>query len=132
MNENDATAYSDGAIRCDDQAVTIRRYYPWGAKRIPYTSIKSVQRLPLTGANAVRRWRIWGTGNFVHWWNLDPHRPKRTSPSCSTSASACAPRSHPTTRSPSNTSSPHTARTLNRIADSLSRGFRAGRVRTSV
>jgi hypothetical protein len=31
----------------------------------------------LTGANKVRRWRIWGSGDFVHWWNLDPHRPTK-------------------------------------------------------
>lgn len=58
--------------------MTIRRYYLWGAKQIPCTSIKGVQRLPLTGVNKVRRLRIWGSGDFVQWWNLDPHRPKKT------------------------------------------------------
>jgi hypothetical protein len=53
-------------------------YYPWGAKRIGYSSIRSVQRLPLTGANKVRQWRIWGSGDFVHWWNLDPGRPHKS------------------------------------------------------
>lgn len=69
--------YDDGTIRCDEQAVTIRRYYPWGAKRIPYTSIEGVQRLPLTGVNSGRRWRIWGSGDLRHWWNFDPHRPRK-------------------------------------------------------
>lgn len=72
-----AAAYDDGDIRCDDQELTIRRYYPWGAKRIRYTSIRGVETLPLTGVNAVRRWRIWGSGDFVHWWNFDPRRPDK-------------------------------------------------------
>ncbi|WP_306193166.1 hypothetical protein [Streptomyces sp. MK5] len=72
-----ADIYDDGTILCDDQGITIRRYYPWGAKRIPYASVKGVKTLPLTGANKVRRWRIWGSGDFVHWWNFDPHRPKK-------------------------------------------------------
>ena len=75
MSHENTTAYEDGGILCDDQGLTIRRYYLWGAKRIPYTSIRGVEELPLTGASKVRRWRIWGSGDFVHWWNLDPHRP---------------------------------------------------------
>jgi hypothetical protein len=62
--------YDDGNIALDDTALVIRRYYPWGAKRIPYASIRSIGRLP-TG---IRRWRIWGSGDFRHWWNLDPSR----------------------------------------------------------
>ncbi|WP_042372063.1 hypothetical protein [Streptacidiphilus neutrinimicus] len=85
MNENPTTnpgpdapdSYDDGAIVCDDQGLAIRRYYPWGTKRIPYAAVRSVETLPLTGANAVRRWRIWGSGDFLHWWNLDPHRPQK-------------------------------------------------------
>lgn len=77
MSVNTA-AYDDGGIRCDDQELTIRRYYLWGAKRIRYTSIRGIQTLPLTGLNAVRRWRIWGSGDFVHWWNLDPRRPGKS------------------------------------------------------
>jgi hypothetical protein len=74
-----AAAYEDGEIVCDDQGLTIRHYYPWGAKRIGYASIRNVERLSLTGANTIRRWRIWGSGDFVHWWNFDPHRPKKES-----------------------------------------------------
>ncbi|WP_030902905.1 hypothetical protein [Streptomyces sp. NRRL F-5126] len=69
--------YDDGAIRCDDQGLTIRRYYPWGAKRIRYASIQDVETLPLTGLSRARKWRIWGSGDFIHWWNLDPSRPKK-------------------------------------------------------
>jgi hypothetical protein len=70
--------YDDGRIACDEEELVIRRYYPWGAKRIPYGSVKGVDKLPLTGPNKVRRWRIWGSGDFVHWWNLDPTRTQKT------------------------------------------------------
>ncbi|MEZ0091957.1 hypothetical protein [Streptacidiphilus sp. EB129] len=69
--------YDDGRILCDDQGITIRRYYPWGSKRIRHASIRGVETLPLTGVNRVRRWRIWGSGDLVHWWNFDPSRPKK-------------------------------------------------------
>jgi hypothetical protein len=50
-------------------------YFPWGTKRIPYRSIRSLQRVEL---GAVRgRWRIWGTGNPRYWASLDPGRPKK-------------------------------------------------------
>jgi hypothetical protein len=77
MSTNTA-AYDDGGIRCDDQGLTIRRYYPWGTKRIRYTSIRGVETLSLTGPNRVRKWRIWGSGDFIHWWNLDPRRPEKS------------------------------------------------------
>lgn len=70
--------YDDGRIACGEDGLVIRRYYPWGSKRIPYVSLKGVDVLPLTGANKVRRWRIWGSGDFVHWWNLDPTRTHKT------------------------------------------------------
>lgn len=73
MSVNTAT-YDDGLIRCDDQELIIRRYYPWGAKRIRYTSIRAIKTLPLTGLSKVRKWRLWGSGDFVHWWNLDLRR----------------------------------------------------------
>jgi len=66
--------YDDGRIACGETGMTIRGYYfPWGSKRIPYGAIHSVRRLP-PGAG---RLRIWGSGDFVHWWNLDPGRPKK-------------------------------------------------------
>lgn len=68
--------YDDGEIACDDAVLTIRRYYPWGAKRIPYDSIRSVQSRPLKPVRG--KWRIWGSGDFKHWWNLDTGRPHKT------------------------------------------------------
>ena len=67
--------YDDGRIACDDIVLIVRRYYPWGSKEIPYSSIRSVNRRPLTGVRG--RWRIWGSGDFKRWWNLDPGRPHK-------------------------------------------------------
>ncbi|MCU4187361.1 PH domain-containing protein [Acidiferrimicrobium sp. IK] len=58
--------YDDGRIACDESRLVVRRYYPWGgAKSIPYASIRSVTRSPLTGLTG--KWRIWGSSDFVHW-----------------------------------------------------------------
>jgi hypothetical protein len=65
--------YDDGSIACDDAGLVIRRYYPWGAKTVPYATVRSVRRLTL----GIRKWRIWGSGDFVHWWNFDPARPQK-------------------------------------------------------
>ncbi len=68
--------YDDGRIACDDHALVIRWYYPWGgAKKIPYAAIRAVQRRPLTAMSG--KWRIWGSGDLTHWWNLDTTRPKK-------------------------------------------------------
>jgi hypothetical protein len=69
--------YDDGRIVCDNRGLLIGSYYPWGAKRIPYASIRGVKELPLTGSSRMRKWRLWGSGDFVHWWNLDPDRPSK-------------------------------------------------------
>lgn len=72
------TDYEDSGITCDANGILIKRYYPWGAKRISYSAIRAVDVLPLKGLNRVRRWRLWGTGDFIHWWNWDGSRPKKT------------------------------------------------------
>ncbi len=64
--------YDDGRIACTDTALLIRWYYPWGAKQIPYSSIRSVERRALGASGG--RWRIWGSSDFVHWYNLDRDR----------------------------------------------------------
>ena len=70
--------YEDDQVSCTDTELVIKRYYfPGVAKRIAYADIRGVTRLELTGINAARRWRIWGSGDFIHWWNLDPHRPSK-------------------------------------------------------
>jgi hypothetical protein len=68
--------YDDGNIACDDSGLIVRRYYPWGTKTIPYGSIRSVIRRPLSPVRG--KWRIWGSGDFVHWWNFDARRPRKS------------------------------------------------------
>jgi hypothetical protein len=63
--------YDDGRIACTDDSLVIRRYYfPVGDKRVAYDSIKLVRRTPLLTGKG----RIWGSGDVVHWYNLDPGR----------------------------------------------------------
>ena len=68
--------YDDGRIACDDRGLVVRWYYLWGAKRIPYSTIRSVSKRPMNPARG--KWRIWGSGDFVHWYNLDGTRPGKT------------------------------------------------------
>jgi hypothetical protein len=65
--------YDDGLVACADDALIIRRYYfPMAtSKRVPYADIRSVQRC------AVGKGRIWGSGDFIHWRNLDVRRPQK-------------------------------------------------------
>ena len=70
-------AYDDGRVACTEDAVIIRWYYfpPWD-KRIPYQKIEQVRRVQMTAMSG--RYRIWGSGDFVHWFNYDPHRPSKS------------------------------------------------------
>lgn len=51
-------------------------YFPWGTKHIPYASIRSLDRFDMTALRG--KGRIWGSGDFRHWANLDPGRPKKS------------------------------------------------------
>lgn len=67
-------AYDDGKIACTDTNLIIRRYYfALGAKTIPYTAIREVRLLPLGSGKG----RIYGSGDFAHWFNLDTDRPRK-------------------------------------------------------
>lgn len=72
---SDMSLYDDGRIACDDEGLAIRWYYLWGTKRIPFRAIRSATAFPLSRVRG--RWRIWGTGDFVHWYNLDGDRPNK-------------------------------------------------------
>ncbi|OEV38930.1 hypothetical protein HS99_0019620 [Kitasatospora aureofaciens] len=69
-----ARMYNDGLVTCTARELVIRRYYfPLAsAKRIPYERIRGLQQVPLSRLGG--RWRIWGSGDFVHYFNLDPGR----------------------------------------------------------
>jgi hypothetical protein len=70
------SAYQDRWIECTDSEIRVRGYYfPWGTKRIPYTSIRSLDRFVMTALRG--KGRIWGSGDFSHWANLDPGRPRK-------------------------------------------------------
>jgi hypothetical protein len=69
-------AYDDGRIACTDDGLVIRSYYfPAGDKRIPYGDIERVRVLPMDGISG--GYRLWGSGDFTHWFNWDPGRPKK-------------------------------------------------------
>lgn len=71
-------SYADRWITCTPDAITIRGYYfPWGTKRIPYTSIRSMSRVSLSALRG--KARIWGTANPRLWASLDPGRPAKKS-----------------------------------------------------
>lgn len=65
--------YQDQWITCTDDAILLRWYYLWGTKRIPYTAIRSVQRVDVTPLHG--KGRIWGSANLKYWASLDPGRP---------------------------------------------------------
>lgn len=69
------TGYDDGKIACTDSELVIRNYYfPFGAKRIPYAAIKEVRRVPM---HFWGKGRIYGSGDFLHWFNFDAGRPRK-------------------------------------------------------
>lgn len=70
--------YRDRWIACTADEVVIRGYYfPWGSKRIRYSSIRSVALVKLSPRSG--RLRVWGTSNPRYWASLDPgRRTKRT------------------------------------------------------
>ena len=69
--------YEDSYVTCDDEGLTIRRYYfPFGAKRIPYSRIQGVDEKEM--GTWTGKWRIWGSSWPSHWFHFDPTRPRKT------------------------------------------------------
>jgi hypothetical protein len=68
--------YLDAKVQCVAGGVRIRGYYfPWGTKRIAYSSIKGVRSVDIAAFTG--RARIWGTANPGYWANFDPQRTKK-------------------------------------------------------
>ena len=66
--------YKDRWIECTADAVLVHWYYfPWGTKRVPYSSILEVRRVPI--GTFTGRGRIWGSTTLQYWASLDPSRP---------------------------------------------------------
>jgi len=71
-----STTYEDRWITCTPEEIEIRGYYvPWGSKRIPYASIRSLRQVAIGALRG--RARIWGTANPRYWAHLDPRRPSK-------------------------------------------------------
>jgi hypothetical protein len=64
--------YDDGKVACDGEGITIRWYYLWGSKRILFRDIRSVKTYSLRPIRG--KWRLWGSGDLVHYYNLDLSR----------------------------------------------------------
>jgi hypothetical protein len=68
--------YTDPRIEATSDGLWIRHYYlPFGDKRIPWDTIRSVGRVEVGALRG--RFRIWGTANPRYWANLDPGRPRK-------------------------------------------------------
>lgn len=68
--------YEDKHIVCDDEAITIQRYYfPLGSRRIPYRSIRGIEEHHMGTLSG--RYRIWGAGDPRYWFHLDLERPSK-------------------------------------------------------
>ncbi len=70
--------YRDRWIKCTDEALIIRGYYfPFGSKKtIRYGRIREVHEIKMGPATG--QWRIWGSGDFKHWFNWDAGRTRKT------------------------------------------------------
>jgi hypothetical protein len=61
-------------VACTDEGVLIRRYDMFlRSKRVRHEQIGNVEEFPLGRMRG--KWRIWGTGDFRHWFNFDRSRP---------------------------------------------------------
>jgi len=68
--------YEDRHIVCDDEALTLKRYYfPFGSKRIPYAEMRRVDDEPMDWMTG--KLRIWGMGPTPVWFHLDVDRPNK-------------------------------------------------------
>lgn len=69
--------YDDGLIACSDDGVIIRRYDVFlRPKHIPYDQIREVTQVELRGLR-FGNWRLWGSTDLRHWFNLDRRRPRK-------------------------------------------------------
>jgi hypothetical protein len=70
--------YADTTIESNDEELRLRWYYfPFGTKRIAWRRITNVREHDMGTGITGGRWRIWGSGDLVHWMPLDVRRPKK-------------------------------------------------------
>lgn len=72
------TLYQDTNLTLDEVGITIRGYYfpHYGARRIPWRSLRSVDEQSLTWR--VGKYRIWGMGLQLWWFNCDVQRGRKS------------------------------------------------------
>lgn len=70
--------YEDPKIRLDGSTITIRQYYfPFATpKRVALADIDHVETYEMNKWTG--QYRFWGSGDFVHWFNHDFGRRKKT------------------------------------------------------
>jgi hypothetical protein len=75
---DETPAYRDRWIECTAGEIRVHGYYfPWaGTKHIPYSRVRGLDRVEMSALHG--KGRIWGTGNFKYWANLDPKRPGKS------------------------------------------------------
>lgn len=72
------TPYRDPRIEVDERGILLKWYYfPFGTKRLSWEQIAQVQERELKTSLLNGRFRIWGTGDFIHWMPLDIKRPMK-------------------------------------------------------
>jgi hypothetical protein len=70
--------YRDARITCDGDGIRIGWYYfPAGSKLIRWADVRQVEEHDMGTGIGHGRWRIWGSGDLRHWFNLDGNRPKK-------------------------------------------------------
>jgi hypothetical protein len=70
--------YEDSRITLDAGGLSLRMYYfPFGSKHIQFDRIAKVHEHDMGTGIGGGRWRIWGSGDLVHWMPLDAKRPKK-------------------------------------------------------
>ncbi len=71
-----AILYKDEYVTCDEDAIAIHQYYfPFGSKRIPYTTIQHIEEEPMD--LLMGGLRLWGMGLAPYWFHLDIQRPNK-------------------------------------------------------
>jgi hypothetical protein len=63
--------YDDGRVICTGDAIILRRYYTWRSRAIKYRDIREARQFRLSASG---KWRLQGSGDWVHWFNYDPAR----------------------------------------------------------
>ncbi len=69
--------YFDQLVDVFEDGIRIKKYYfPSGkAKFVKFSEILQIEKERPTLMNG--KWRYWGSGDFITWFPLDWHRPKR-------------------------------------------------------